>query len=238
MNNLSNLKIKIFADGANIQEIFLLNKKKYISGFTTNPSLMKKQNINDYKSFAKKILTKIKKKPLSFEVTSDSLKEMEKQAIEISSWSKNIYVKIPFLNSKGIKTTPLIKKLSKKGIKINVTAIFTIEQVKDTIKSLDKNSIAYLSIFAGRIADTGKNPSDIIKKSVKLSKKFKNVEVLWASCRQVYSIFEANKIGCHIITVPNSIMKKTNLINKNLEKYALETSKEFYLDSKKINFIY
>ncbi len=238
MNNLPKLKIKIFADGANIKEMFFLNKEKHISGFTTNPSLMKQQNINDYKSFAKKILTKIKKKPLSFEVTSDSLIEMEKQALEISSWSKNIYVKIPFLNSKGIKTTPLIKKLSKKGIKINVTAIFTIQQVKDTIKSLDKNSVAYLSIFAGRIADTGIDPSQIIKKSVKLSKKFKNVEVLWASCRQVFSIFEANKIGCHIITVPNSIMKKTNLINKNLEKYALQTSKEFYMDSKKINFIY
>lgn len=238
MNSLSNLKIKIFADGANIKEMYLLNKKKYISGFTTNPSLMKQQNINDYKSFAKKILKKIKKKPLSFEVTSDSLEEMEKQALEISSWSKNIYVKIPYLNSKGMKTTPLIKKLSKKGIKINVTAIFTIQQVKDTIKCLNKNSIVYLSIFAGRIADCGKDPSDIIKKSVKLSKKFKKVEVLWASCRQVFNIFEANKLGCHIITVPNSIMKKTNLINKNLEEYALQTSKEFYLDSKKINFIY
>ncbi len=238
MNKLLELKIKIFADGANIKEMFSLNDKKYISGLTTNPSLMKQQNINDYKTFAKKILKKIKKKPLSFEVTSDTLEEMEKQAIEISSWSKNIYVKIPFLNSKGMKTTRLIKKLSQKGIKINVTALFTIQQVKDVLKSLDKNSVAYLSIFAGRIADTGVDPAPIIKKSVKLSKKFKNVEILWASCRQVFSIFEANKIGCHIITVPNSIMKKTDLINKNLEKYALQTSKEFYLDSKKINFIY
>ena len=236
MNKLLELKIKIFADGANIKEMFSLNDKKYISGLTTNPSLMKQQNINDYKTFAKKILKKIKKKPLSFEVTSDTLEEMEKQAIEISSWSKNIYVKIPFLNSKGMKTTRLIKKLSQKGIKINVTALFTIQQVKNVLKSLDKNSVAYLSIFAGRIADTGVDPAPIIKKSVKLSKKFKNVEILWASVREPYNYLQAKQLGCHIITIPPSIILKIEKFGKTFDQLTKETVKAFLIDSKKSRF--
>ena len=236
MSSLDKLKIKIFADGANIKEMFSLNDKKYISGLTTNPSLMKQQNINDYKTFAKKILKKIKKKPLSFEVTSDTLEEMEKQAIEISSWSKNIYVKIPFLNSKGMKTTRLIKKLSQKGIKINVTALFTIQQVKDVLKSLDKNSVAYLSIFAGRIADTGVDPAPIIKKSVKLSKKFKNVEILWASVREPYNFIQAKQINCHIITVPPPIIEKIEKFGKNTKSLTVDTVKNFLKDSKKSKF--
>ena len=233
---MNKLKIKIFADGADIKQMFMLNEKKFISGFTTNPSLMRQQKIYDYKTYAKTILKKINKKSISFEVTSDSISEMEKQAIEISSWSKNIYVKIPFLNSKGIKTLPLIKKLSYSGMKINVTALFTLEQVQEVLKVLNKNADLYLSIFAGRIADTGINPSVTIKKSVLASKKYKKVKILWASCRQVFSIFEANSLGCHIITVPHMMINKMNLLNKNLDNYALETSREFYLDSKKINF--
>ena len=233
---MNKLKIKIFADGADIKQMFMLNEKKFISGFTTNPSLMRQQKIYDYKTYAKTILKKINKKSISFEVTSDSISEMEKQAIEISSWSKNIYVKIPFLNSKGIKTLPLIKKLSYSGMKINVTALFTLEQVQEVLKVLNKNADLYLSIFAGRIADTGINPSVTIKKSVLASKKYKKVKILWASCRQVFSIFEANSLGCHIITVPHMMINKMNLLNKNLDDYALETSREFYLDSKKINF--
>ena len=233
---MNKLKIKIFADGADIKQMFMLNEKKFISGFTTNPSLMRQQKIYDYKTYAKTILKRINKKSISFEVTSDSISEMEKQAIEISSWSKNIYVKIPFLNSKGIKTLPLIKKLSYSGMKINVTALFTFEQVQEVLKVLNKNADLYLSIFAGRIADTGINPSFTIKKSVLASKKYKKVKILWASCRQVFSIFEANSLGCHIITVPHMMINKMNLLNKNLDDYALETSREFYSDSKKINF--
>jgi transaldolase len=233
---MNKLKIKIFADGADIKQMFMLNEKKFISGFTTNPSLMRQQKIYDYKTYAKTILKKINKKSISFEVTSDSISEMEKQAIEISSWSKNIYVKIPFLNSKGIKTLPLIKKLSSSGMKINVTALFTFKQVQEVLKVLNKHADLYLSIFAGRIADTGINPSVTIKKSVLASKKYKKVKILWASCRQVFSIFEANSLGCHIITVPHMMINKMNLLNKNLDNYALETSREFYLDSKKINF--
>jgi len=161
---------------------------------------------------------------------------MERQAQEISNWSKNIYVKIPFVNSAGKKTLPLIKKLSASGMKINVTAIFSYEQAKEVLKILHKNSDVYLSIFAGRIADTGADPCVIISKCVTASKKFKKVKILWASCRQIFSIFEANKVGCHIITVPHQMINKFYLIGKNLDKYALETSRDFYLDSKKINF--
>jgi len=236
MKKIKDLKIKIFADGANIQDMFSLNKLKFISGFTTNPSLMSQQNIYDYETYARKIIKGIKNKSISFEVTSDSLGEMEKQAQEISNWSKNIYVKIPFVNSVGKKTLPLIKKLSASGIKINVTAIFSYQQAKEVLKILHKNSDVYLSIFAGRIADTGRDPSEIIAKCVSISKKFKKVKILWASCRQVFSIFEANKVGCHIITVPHQMIKKFNLLGKNLDKYAIETSRDFYHDSKKINF--
>jgi transaldolase len=236
MKKIINLKIKIFADGANIRDMFTLNKLKFISGFTTNPSLMSQQNIYDYKTYAKKIIKTIKNKSISFEVTSDSLCEMERQAQEISKWSKNIYVKIPFVNSVGKKTLPLIKKLSASGMKINVTAIFSYEQVKEVLKILHKNSDVYLSIFAGRIADTGADPCVTISKCVTASKKFRKVKILWASCRQIFSIFEANKVGCHIITVPHQMINKFYLIGKNLDKYALETSRDFYLDSKKINF--
>ena len=233
---MKKLKIKIFADGADTKKIISLNRNSIISGFTTNPSLMNKENILDYKTYSKKILKFVKTKPLSFEVTSDTLNQMEKQALEIASWSKNIYVKIPFLNSKGKNTIKLISKLANRGIKINVTALFTHKQALRVLNALTKDAVVYLSIFAGRIADTGRDPSIIIKKTVKSAKKYKNVNILWASCRQIYSIFEAEKLGCHIITVPHDMLKKMNLINKNLDKYALETSKEFFIDSKKIKF--
>jgi transaldolase len=233
---MKKLKIKIFADGANIIDMFLFNKKKYISGFTTNPSLMRQQKIFDYKTYAKKIVNVIKEKSISFEVTSDSLKEMEVQAREICSWSKNIYVKLPFFNSKGQQTLKLIKKLSDDKIKINVTALFSYHQVRQVLKVLNKDAEVYLSIFAGRIADTGRNPIPIIKKSVIAAKKFKHVKILWASCRQVFSVFEANSVGCHIITVPHEMFKKFSLFNKNLNIYSLQTSREFYRDSKRIKF--
>jgi transaldolase len=236
MSKIKNLKIKIFADGASIKDMFLLNKKNYISGFTTNPSLMKQASITDYKTFAMQILKKINSKSVSFEVTSDSFNEMESQALEIKKWSKNIFIKIPFTNSKGKKTIDLIKRLSNRGLKLNITSVFTYEQMKEVLDVLNKNSEAYISIFAGRIADTGRDPVKIIKKSVIASKKFKKVSILWASCREIYNIFEADKAGCHIITVPHSILKKFSLIGKNLERYSVETAKDFYLDSKDIIF--
>jgi len=236
MSRIKDLKIKIFADGASIKDMFDLNKKKYISGFTTNPSLMKQAKITDYKTFAMQILKKINYKSLSFEVISDSFDEMEKQALEINKWSNNIFIKIPFTNSKGKKTIQLIKKLSMRGLKLNITSVFTYEQAKEVLSVLNKNSEAYISVFAGRIADTGRDPVKIIKKCVFACKKFKKVSILWASCREIYNIFEADAAGCHIITVPHLILKKFSLIGKNLENYSIETARDFYLDSKNILF--
>jgi len=236
MSNIKKLKIKIFADGAAVKDMFLYNKKDYISGFTTNPSLMKQEKILNYKNFAMQILKKIKTKSVSFEVTSDSFNEMEKQAFEIDKWSSNTFIKIPFSNSKGKKTLNLIKKLSAIGLRLNITSVFTYEQAKKVLNVLDKNSEAYISVFAGRIADTGRDPIKIIKKCVFSSRKFKKVRILWASCREIYNIFQANEAGCHIITVPHSILKKFSVIGKNLEKYSIETAKDFYLDSKDIIF--
>ena len=236
MISIKKLKIKIFADGAAVKDMFLLNNKDYISGFTTNPSLMKQANILNYKIFAMQILKKIKKKSVSFEVTSDSFSEMEKQALEIDKWSNNIFIKIPFTNSKGKKTLDLIKLLSAKGLKLNITSVFTYEQAKEVLNVLNKNSEAYISVFAGRIADTGRDPIKIIRECVISSRKFKKVSILWASCREIYNIFEANKAGCHIITVPHSILKKFSVIGKNLDKYSVETARDFYLDSKDIIF--
>jgi len=234
MKILSKLKIKIFADGANIIDMHKLNNINYISGFTTNPSLMSQSKIIDYKNFANKILKKINKKPVSFEVTADSFSEMEKQANHIYNWSSNIFIKIPFTNSKGQKTLGLIKKLSKNGLKLNITSLFTYDQVRQVIKVLNKESETMISIFAGRIADTGRDPSLTIKKSVVATKKYKKIQILWASCREIFNIFEANKVGCHIITVPYSIIKKFSIIGKNLDQYSIETARDFYLDSKKI----
>jgi transaldolase len=236
MSRIKDLKIKIFADGASIKDMFDLNKKKYITGFTTNPSLMKQAKITDYKTFAMQILKKINYKSLSFEVISDSFDEMEKQALEINKWSNNIFIKIPFTNSKGKKTIQLIKKLSIRGLKLNITSVFTYEQAKEVLSVLNKNSEAYISVFAGRIADTGRDPVKIIKKCVFARKKFKKVSILWASCREIYNIFEADAAGCHIITVPHLILKKFSLIGKNLENYSIETARDFYLDSKNILF--
>ena len=234
--NLNKLKIHIYADGADLKEIKTFNKKKYISGFTTNPSLMKNSNVKNYKSFAQKVLKIVKNKSVSFEIFADDHNEILKQSKEIKSWGKNVYVKVPFFNSKGQKNLRLINKLSKLGINLNITALFNYDQVKEVFKNIDKDSQTILSIFAGRVADTGIDPTINIKKSIKLTNKNKKVKILWASCRELYSIFLANKVGCHIITVPNSILKKINLVGKNLTKYSKETSNQFFKDSKGIKF--
>ena len=184
---VKNFKIKIFADGADLISIRKLNSKKYISGFTTNPTLMKKAGIKDYKKFALNVLKFVKTKPISFEVFADNLNLMKQQAREISSWGKNVYVKIPVTNSKGVKTTSIIKTLSEEGVNLNITALFTKSQIKETVNSLDKNTKSIISIFSGRIADAGVNPENIIKYSLKVAKK-KKIEVLWASTRETYNI--------------------------------------------------
>ncbi len=232
---VKNFKIKIFADGADLISIRKLNSKKYISGFTTNPTLMKKSGIKDYKKFALNVLKFVKTKPISFEVFADNLNLMKQQAREISTWGKNVYVKIPVTNSKGVKTTSIIKTLSEEGINLNITALFTKRQIKETVNSLDKNTKSIISIFSGRIADAGVNPENIIKYSLKVAKK-KNIEVLWASTRETYNIFEAQKIKCHIITVPHSILNKFGLIGMDLKKLSLATVKSFLNDSIKAGF--
>jgi len=236
-NFIERIKIKIFADGAKKEDILLMNSLPYINGFTTNPTLMRKAGIHSYEDFSKEILATVQEKPLSLEVFSDDFNEMEKQARKIFSWGKNVYVKIPITNSMGDSSINLIKKLSNDGIKLNITALFTEQQVQETISALNINTKSIISVFAGRIADTGKDPSILIRKTLGLIGSNKNHEVLWASTRQFFSIIEANTIGCHIITVSPDIINKFNLINYDLKQYSLDTVKQFYDDAKKSNYI-
>lgn len=234
--SINKLKIKIFADGADCNQIIELNNNNLIRGFTTNPSLMRKANILNYEQFGKTILKKINDKPVSFEVFSDDINIMENQAKKIASWGKNVNVKIPITNTKGLSTCGLIQKLSNKGIAVNVTAIFTFEQLKKVVDIINKDSHAILSIFCGRIADTGRDPSKIISDSIKYAKTKPKCEILWASTREILNIFQADQLGCHIITVPHDLLKKFELIGKNLESYSIETVKDFYNDALKANY--
>lgn len=229
-------KIKIFSDGASIKSFLRLNKNNLIKGFTTNPSLMRKEGIKNYNSFAKKVLNEVKNKPVSFEVFSDDLSLMEKEALEIGKWAKNVYVKIPITNSKGKSTYKVIQKLNDNRINVNITAIFTIKQVKYLIKKLNIKSKNILSVFAGRIADTGTDPKKIVKEIVKITKNKKKIEVLWASVREVYNIKEAGECGCHIVTVPTNMLSKIKNFGRNLEEFSLITVKQFAEDAKKAKF--
>ena len=236
MNKLKNLDIKIFADGADLASIENLNMNQDISGFTTNPSLMKKAGITDYKKFCQDVLKITKNKPISFEIFSDDLDEMYDQANEIASWGKSIFVKIPITNSKGEKTSGLIKKLLENKIKCNVTAILTIQQVKEIYEISNSETDVIISIFAGRIADTGIDPIPIMSEAVNICKTKKNIEILWASTRELINIFQANQINCQIITVPHDILKKISLIGKNLDDLSLETVQMFLNDATKAGY--
>jgi len=234
MNKFNNTKI--FADGADFNEMIKLSKTSFVKGLTTNPSLMRKNGISDYESFAKKILKKIKKKPLSFEVFSDNIDEMKEQALKINSWGKNIYVKIPITNTKKKSTAKLIKYLTSKNIKVNVTAVMTLKQVKEVLKNLNPKIPSYISIFAGRIADTGRDPVPTMQAALKLMKKNKNCELIWASTREIYNIYQSSQIKCHIITVTADLIRKFPLLNYNLERYSLDTVKSFRSDAVKSKF--
>ena len=231
------MKIKIYADGANEKEIIHYYLQNNISGLTTNPSLMRKSGIENYKDFSIKILKKVKDKPISFEVFADDFKSMYYQSKIISSWGENVYVKIPITNTKGVCSSQLIKKLSEENIKLNITAIFTRSQVNRIYRSLQNKTPAIISIFAGRIADTGRDPVDLIEYAKKLFKKNIKHKILWASTREVLNISQAEKAGADIITVPTNILKKLYLKNKNLQKYSLETVKEFYKDAKAAKYM-
>jgi transaldolase len=230
-NNLSDLKIKIFADGANFETMINMSKKTFIQGLTTNPSLMRKSGVDNYRNFAKNVLREIKQKPISFEVFSDEINEIIDQAREIASWGKNVNVKIPITNSGGEDTDSAIKALSDEGIHLNITAILETEQVERALKVLNPACKAYISVFAGRIADTGRDPIPTMQNILRIMKSHPNAELIWASPRELLNVLQANDIGCHIITATSEILSKLNLIGKNLSEYSLETVKMFRDDA-------
>ena len=230
------MKTKIFCDIAELKQIKIFNKKKIVKGFTTNPSLMRKAGAKDYKFYSKKILKICKKKPVSLEVFADEYSGMKKQALQISTWGKNVYVKIPVTNSKGIFMGKIIKDLNGRNIKLNITAVYTAKQTQKILKVINKKTKVIISIFAGRAGDTGKDPVPEFKKSIQLSKKFKNVEILWASVREPYNYLQAKQLGCHIITIPPATIEKIENFGKSFDQLTIETVKAFLVDSKKSNF--
>tara|TARA_X000001036_G_C20637868_1_gene789895 strand:- start:980 stop:1678 length:699 start_codon:yes stop_codon:yes gene_type:complete len=230
------LNTKIFCDIAELKLIRKFNKKNIIKGFTTNPSLMRKAGAKDYKLYSKKILKICKNKPVSLEVFADELKEMEEQGLKINTWGKNVYVKIPVLNSKGKFTGKVIKELNKQNIKLNITAVYTSSQTNKILKAINKKTKVIISMFAGRSADAGKDPIPEFKKSIAMAKKFKNVEILWASVREPYNYLQANQLGCHIITIPPNIIEKIENFGKSFTQLTKETVVAFLKDSKKSKF--
>ena len=230
------MKTKIFCDSAELKIIKKYNNKFIVKGFTTNPSLMRKSGASDYKSYSKKILNISDKKPVSLEVFADDYSGMKQQAVKINSWAKNVYVKIPVINSKGNFMGKIIKELNNKKIKLNITAVYTSKQTKKILNSINKKTKVIISIFAGRSADTGKDPIPEIQKSISMAKKFKNVEILWASVREPYNYLQAKNLGCHIITVPPKIIDSINSFGKSYDQLTKETVKAFLIDSKKSKF--
>ena len=230
------MKTKIFCDSADYETIKFFNNKNLVDGFTTNPSLMRLAGAKNYRDYSLKILKICQKKPISFEVFADNPKEMLKQAYKINTWAKNVYVKIPVVNSKGIFMGSVIKELSEKGIKLNITAIYSFEQVNKVLKCLDKKTKSIISIFAGRMADKGKDPLPIFKKSILKVKKYKNIEILWASTREAYNYIQAKQLGCNIITMPPKIINQIATFGKSFSQMTLETVKGFLNDSKKSKF--
>ena len=230
------MKTKIFCDIAELDKIRIFNKKKIVKGFTTNPSLMRKAGAKDYRSYSKKILKICNNKPVSLEVFADEHNEMKKQAMQINTWAKNVYVKIPVVNSKGKFMGKIIQDLNNQNIKLNITAVYSANQTKKILNKINKKTKVIISIFAGRAADTGKDPVPEFKKSIFLAKKFKNVEILWASVREPYNYIQAKQLGCHIITIPPSTIEKIENFGKSFDQLTKETVKAFLADSNKSNF--
>ena len=230
------MKTKIFCDIADFKTIKIFNKQSIVDGFTTNPSLMRLAGAKNYKAYSLKILKVCKKKPISFEVFADSPKEMLKQAYKIHTWGRNVYVKIPVVNSRGLFMGQVIEELSSKGIKLNITAVYTYEQTKKIYKSLNKKTKSIISIFAGRMADKGKDPLPIFKKSIYLTKKNKNIEILWASTREAYNYTQAKQLKCNIITMPPKVINQISSFGKSYRAMTLDTVKGFLIDSKKSKF--
>jgi transaldolase len=236
MKTIGDLKIKIFADGADKVGMLELYTKPYIKGFTTNPTLMRKAGISDYRAFAKDILRAITDRPISFEVFSDEFQEMERQAREIASWGPNVYVKIPVTNTRREPSYDLVRRLSHAGTKVNVTAMMTLTQVREVAECVEGGARCYISLFAGRVADTGHDPVPLMAAAVELLRPLPNAELIWASPRELLNIFQADAIGCHIITVTHDILQKIALVGKDLSDYSLDTVKMFYNDAQKAGY--
>ena len=236
MKTVEQLNIKIFADGADKEGMLDMYAKSFIKGLTTNPTLMNKAGIRDYKSFALEILSEIKDKPISFEVFSDDFVDMERQAYEIASWAENVYVKLPITNTKRETCYGLVEKLAAQKVKMNVTALMTVTQVRDVVAALDPDVPSYVSVFAGRIADTGRDPLPLMIEAVDLLKSSPAAELIWASPRELLNIFQADAIGCHVITVTNDILKKLSQVGYDLDEFSLDTVKMFYSDARAAGF--
>jgi transaldolase len=231
-DRLLDLSVKVFADGADLHGIVELSRQPYIHGLTTNPTLMRKVGVTDYESFAKAVLKEVKFKPISFEVFSDDFAEMHRQALKIHEWQDNVYVKIPITNTQGESSIPLIERLAGEDVKLNITAILTPRQVTDVVAVLNPEIPSIVSVFAGRIADTGLDPSPIMKESLEIVRSLPNAELLWASVREVLNVFQANACGCHIVTVPHDILKKfLELGDKDLDEVSLDTVRMFHRDA-------
>lgn len=233
MNPIESLRVKVFADGAELDEMVALAARPYVRGFTTNPTLMQKAGVRDYRAFAREVLSRIPNRPISFEVFSDDFSEMERQAIEIAAWSPCVYVKIPVTNTNGDGSYDLIARLSHAGVRVNVTAVLTLNQVERAARALAGGAASNISIFAGRIADTGRDPVPIVAESVRLAAISPATEIIWASPRQLLNVFEADAAGCHIITLTGDILKKLDLVGRSLEEMSLATVKMFYDDARK-----
>jgi transaldolase len=231
MDKDTDLKVKLFADGADLSGIKEMYANPLIKGFTTNPTLMRKAGIEDYKAFAMQVLKVVPDRPVSFEVFADEFDEMEQQALEIASWGRHVNVKIPVMNTRGEFAGPLVERLSNAGVAVNVTAIMTLEQVKKITGHLSAATPAIISVFAGRIADTGRDPVPIMAEAVQIMKAKPKAELIWASPRELLNIFQADAVGCHIITATNDILKKLSLVGKDLDQYSLETVEMFYKDA-------
>jgi transaldolase len=233
---IEKLRVKIFADGANLHEMLEMHAKPYIKGLTTNPTLMRKAGVADYRSFAREVLSHIRDKPVSFEVFSDEFPEMERQAMEIASWGDNVCVKIPVTNSRRSPSYPLVRRLASRGVKVNVTAIMTLSQVRDAVAALNPEVCGYVSVLAGRIADTGVDPVPFMAAAVCLVKTNPQAELIWASPREVLNVFHAESIGCHVVTATSDILRKLPLIGRDLEEYSLDTVKMFHGDATAAGF--
>jgi transaldolase len=236
LKTVDQLKVKVFADGADLDGILELYRNPLITGFTTNPTLMHESGISNYEKFSRQVLNHISDRPISFEVFSDDFNEMERQAHKIAAWGENVYVKIPVTNTRRESSAKLVRRLASEGVKLNVTALMTLEQVREVSKALESDAPSYISVFAGRIADTGRDPMPMMKEAVKIMSPYKTQELIWASPRELLDIFHADEVGCHVITVTHDILRKLPLVGKDLDEFSLDTVKMFYSDAQKAGY--